>query len=121
MSNTTKVTDPERLVQVLYQLRPSDVIEYEGSGGGRKGTVTVHVSEVGERDGTYCVLGEGKQEGKYALLPDGRPSGQTYDPPEACYIRGGREATLSNMDLYTHGTLLWMRVDRKVMDRSRNS
>lgn len=91
MSNTTKVTDPERLVQVLYQLRPSDVIEYEGSGGGRKGTVTVHVSEVGERDGTYCVLGEGKQEGKYALLPDGRPSGQTYDPPKpATSEEGGK-------------------------------
>lgn len=118
MSTTTKVTDADRLIDLLYRLRPGDVTEYEGSGGGRTGPVTVHVSEVGERNGTYCVFGEGEQDGEYALFPEGRPSGRKYESPEACYIRGGREATLSNMGLYTHGTILWMRIDSKVMDRS---
>lgn len=121
MSATTKLTDADRLIDLLYRLRPGDVIEYEGSGRGRKGPVTVHVSEVGKWDGTYCVFGEGEREGEYALFPEGRPSGREYDPPEACYIHGGREETLSNMILKTHGTLLWMRVDSKVMDRSRDS
>lgn len=115
------VSGAEQLADLLDRLRRGDVIKYEASGGGREGPVTVRVSDIGEWEGTYCIFGEGKQGGEYAVFPDGRPSGQKYDPPEACYIRASREDPLSNMELYTHGTLQWIRVDRKVMDRFRDS
>lgn len=120
MSNTITETDAERLIELLYQLRCGDEVKYKASGGGRQGPVNVRVTEVEERDGTYCIFGEWEQGGEYVLFPDGRPSGKKYDPPEACYISGTREASLSNMKLATHGTLQWMRFDSEVMDRSRD-
>lgn len=120
MSNYLMVSGAEQITDLLHRLRRGDVIKYEASGGGREGPVTVRLSEVVERKGTYCIFGEWEQGGEYVLFPDGRPSGQKYDPPEACYIRGAREVPLSNMELNTHGTLQRIRVDGMVMDRSRD-
>jgi hypothetical protein len=114
------MTHTEGLDEVLYQLRPGDEIEYEASGRGRTGPVSIRISRV-EKQGTYCIFGEGEQEGGYALFPDGRSRGYKYDPPEACYIRGQRKVPPSNMDLYTHGTIQRIRVNSKVTDRPTGS
>lgn len=121
MSNTTKVTDTETLVEILRHLDRGNTIKYKASGGGREGPVNVRVTDVCELDGTYCVFGEWDQGGEYVLFPDGRPSGQKYDPPEACYIHGPREVQLSNMTLDTHGTIECAWVDSEMIDRVRDS
>lgn len=118
MSDTITVTDEERLIKILSQLRPGDEITYEASGGGREGKVDVHISEVGEAEGTYCIFGTGNQEGEYVIFPYGRPSGHKYDPPEACYINGERKPPLSNLELHTHGTIEVVCVDKDVIDGS---
>jgi hypothetical protein len=121
MSKTIKVTDHKHLLEVLYQLRQGDEITYEASGGGRKGKVDVSISEVGEAGDTYCIFGTGKQEGEYVIFPGGRPSGQKYDPPEACYIRGERKPPLSNLELLTHGTIQKLYIDNRMKERFDNN
>jgi len=116
-------THTEQVVNLMYRLRPGDVIEYEASGGGRDGSVTARVSRIKHWDRTYCIFGEGLQEGEYVLFPDGRPSGQKFDPPEACFINEDKEDSLANMELLTHGTIEWMKliVNSEVTDNFSDS
>lgn len=106
----------------MYRLRPGDVIKYEGSGDGREGSVTVRVSRIEHWDETYCIFGKGLQEGEYVFFPNGRSSGEKFDPPEACYISEGKEDSLANMELLTHGTIEWMKliVNSEVTDNFRD-
>lgn len=116
-------TDSERIVELMHRLRPGDVVEYEGTGEGREGSVRICVSEVAEQDGIYCIFAEGVQGGEYALFPEGRPNSQKFNPPEACFIDESGDGSLSNMELLTHGTVerMYVIADSDVIDNFRHS